>query len=246
MPSTRTRLREAPQEGLGRLSLEGEKTVQSLQALLRPQQGHDLRWHHRLGKEVARFRGTQPRFQYGQGQIASLARKLGCSATLLTKSLAFAEQWPAEADVDRLTQLGVQWSHLVASLTISDRQQRLELLQEAAKNNWTVARMRLEVRQRLGGPQHPSTGRPPRPPHGGAPEVELEDLISKSNQWDRFLVSTWLGEKGVLARMEQADGADANLLQLLNQASEALRKVAGRMQQVRRRLKTIRAKGSKA
>jgi hypothetical protein len=225
------------------LNPQQEQALDGLRSLLR-ETYHDLRWHHRVGQLVQSFRGNGDRFAYGQGWMRRLSDQLKCSGTLLTKSLAFAEEFPNEREVGQLERIGISWSHLVASLTFPDRSQRLQLLREAASNEWTVARLRLEIRLRLEGPQHGGTGRPPREPHLDAPEVELEDLILRAKQWSRFLNTTWLAEGGVLEGLSGIDenSAENGLPTLLDRAVEALQEVGRRSQKVQKGLKEIRSK----
>lgn len=236
-----------PKDQLGELSLKEHQAIESLRTLLKVRDRNVL-WHYRLGRELALFRGEPSRFKYGQRRIPALARTLTCSADLLTKSLAFVAELPDEAEVDRLAQLGVQWSHFVTARSVPDRQERRSLLEKAAKEGWTVVRLRHEVRRRLGGPQHAGSGRPPRPPQRGAPEIDLEDLIAKANQWDRFLDKTWLAKKGVLTELKQVGGRRVNdsLQKLLNRAAQALTKVGRRIQNVKRGLQEIGSKDKRA
>ena len=92
---------------------------------------HDFAWHHRLGHLLIDLRAGEERLP--RGWLRRLADRPNRSASLLTKSVAFAQQYAAEeaAELDRL---GAGWDRLVLTLAVEDKARRLPLLQAARAN----------------------------------------------------------------------------------------------------------------
>jgi hypothetical protein len=145
----------------------------------------DLDWHHRLGNFVRRLRLQDIS---GRGQVRSLddlAGALGVSPALLQKSLRFADEYPRRAAVRQLEELGADWTRLMLTLAVPDRQERHALLTQAVREGWSSERLRYEVQKRHPTGRRGVGGPTPRNPQALDPELTLRKLERLSQGWRR-------------------------------------------------------------
>jgi hypothetical protein len=206
----------------------------------------DLRWYHGVGQHVGGLRGEQDRFKYGASFMRRAATALKVSRDLLAKTLAFVERFPNETDLAELEGLKPPWRAVVATMALGERDAQFALLREAARDDWAISRIQIEVRQRLGDDRPRRTGRRHRPPAVDAPAVELGALTRKAKEFGSYLEARWAeDEPAVLAGLRRTRRPlAAALRRLLTQAEEALGAVALRIDRLRTGLRAAASNGS--
>ena len=184
------------------LSVSEQRVVGRLQRLL-TQSTRTLRWYWEIGNLLRNLKGAKTRFQYGQDCTNKLKAYLGLKETLLIKSARLASAF-SKAHIIELESLEVSWTMALLSLPLRTFSKRMQILRLASRHGWGVARTRLEVRNRLGEPQHPGPGRDPEPIDTEAPEIELQRLIWKAKEWTRYQEVVWLAKGARLDILQQA------------------------------------------
>jgi hypothetical protein len=76
----------------------------------------DLKWHHKMGVLVDRFRQPTP---HGAASPKVLAEALGPSRELLAKARLFAELYPNSKDLRELEDMRVTWTRLYFSFAVT-------------------------------------------------------------------------------------------------------------------------------
>jgi hypothetical protein len=188
---------------LAALDEDERRLFERLEQLLQQRTG-GLEWHWQVGRCVNDLHGGGGRFADGRAVIERLAGALGCSEWLLYKPLAFARHYRSRAELAELEKLKLPWAVVAASFPLEEADRR-RTLQKAARRGWSVEQMRMEVRRRLGAPEHVS-GRRPRRPDRRAPEAELHGLMLKAQEWERYVELAWLGEEEEKEEEEEEEG----------------------------------------
>ena len=186
--------------------------------------GHNIAWHHRLGRLLVELREGQKQLHRGWGR--RLADKLTRSPSLLSKSVTFTEEYTAEeaAELDRQD---VGWDRLVQTLAIKDKAQRLKLLQDA--KDLPAAWLSREVKRARRVEPH-AGGRPRRALAEGQEVASLLELLGRGRQWLAYSgEDQWQADPPALFERLQTHrcAEDARLWKLL----EELDKVLGQMGQ---------------
>ena len=161
-------------------------TLEQARALLaspRP----ELIWHHELGTLLPQLLESAG----GQGAVAGLAGQLGVSPARVYQHTWFARDYTQRA-AQEMDQRNVPWSFVIALMGVEDEAERRRLLEQAAENKWTLARLRLEVRRRHPS-RRPGAGRQRQPRQSQGPEVDLARLSLATREWLDLYEAAWGG-----------------------------------------------------
>ena len=218
---------------LGEMSAGQRKTFARLEALL-AEADHDFAWHHRLGRLLLELREGKERLP--PGWVGRLARALGRSASLLTKSVAFARGY-AEKEVAALERTGAGWDRFVQTLAVPGKRRRLQLLRAARGQGLDWLRRR--VRKAKGGPAH-AGGRPRRALGEGQASQSVQELLGLSRRWLAYArEAPWRDDPPALfsrLRQQTPAGGDAELVEALGELNELLRRMGEAVSRLRKAL----------
>jgi hypothetical protein len=175
--------------------------------------------------------------------LEDLAQALSVSLALLQKSLRFAEVYLGTAALREVKETGADWTMLLLTFAVRDRQQRHDLLALAVGERWSSERLRSEVQRRHPTGRQGVGGRTPRDPQGFGPELTLRELGRLSRGWLRYYEHAWAAVKREdwrrLVRDWPPERRDA-LGQLLDGADVALGDLLNRCQKARDLLADLR------
>ncbi len=177
----------------------------------------DLAWHHELGTLLRQL--LEP--AGGQGAVNGLAGQLGVSPARVYQHMWFVQLYSRRA-AQELDQRNVPWSFVIALMGLEDEAERKQLLERAAGEKWTLARLRLEVRRHHPS-RRPGAGRQRQPRRSHGPEVDLARLTLATREWLDLFEAAWADGDGAKAleglrrvlRGRDGEGARGQLRELL-------------------------------
>jgi DUF1016 N-terminal domain len=164
------------------LSPQERKTVKRLRLALRNGSEKRLSTWHLAGRLAA---ALTDRASHGQQFMNGLATLIGVSPSVLHRARKFVALYDS-ANAERLEgKLG--WSRIGLLVGVANEGERNQLERDCIDQNWSVRRLQLEIRGRL--------GRQRQAGHGGRPSRRPQTLVEALSELDRLLSSIvhWYG-----------------------------------------------------
>jgi len=156
-----------------------------------------LREFHALGLRVEQacheVRGARSTY----GALKQLAAKWSLSLNMLHKAREFARQYPSQAKLHSICQLGqsvgkpLTKTHVIHLTTVKTQHRRDQLAKRAARQSWTAARLLTEIHKTR--PKRTFGGAHPKIPND--PVGVNQHLYERSQQWLRFVKQLRLGNE---------------------------------------------------
>ncbi len=144
----------------------------------------DVRAWYRRGQQALGLSGERAK-DVGQA-MTRLSEEIGTNPMTLRSARQFAEVYEIEEEVEALLKLRTPeglplgWSHVQELISIKSKAERVRTQKVAAKEGWTVRKLKTEV-QRLHGGKRSRGGRKFAPP--GTPEEALRRLADQGRIW---------------------------------------------------------------
>ncbi|MEX2168632.1 MAG: hypothetical protein WD851_04950 [Pirellulales bacterium] len=189
-----------------------------------------IRQFHELGKRIKQEchggRITRAR----RGAHLAYSRKHKISLTALNKAYTFAQQYPTQAKLNWICNLGqkhgtpLKLSHVFCLVTVKNPTQRDRLAKATAQQGWSGKQLTAEIHKIQ--PKRAYGGK--RPMVASDPRVALHQLLHRTDQWLR-LAEDWRcreserkqparAKRGLLAKLSAARAAMQQLDAALQQA----------------------------
>lgn len=214
----------------------------------------DVRAWYRRGQQALGLSGEGAK-DVGQA-MTRLSEEVATNPMTLRRARQFAEVYGTDEEVDALLKLRtpeglpLRWSHVQELISIKTKADRVRMQKRAAKEGWTVRRLKAEVQRLLGG-KRPEGGRKFALPE--AAEERLGRLAEQSQTWlhllDEVVFSDHSGRSDRIAEARSGDDRDElrdHLVKALA-ALDEVRKEAGEARKVLRGLRaTIDTSGPEA
>lgn len=200
----------------------------------------DLGWHHEVGQGITALIAAEG--GRAPGRFDRLSAALGPSPSMLRKAARFAALYHSEARLGVLSEMNADWTRLELTFPIEDERKRHDLLRKALEERWSISHLRFEVQRRFRSRRGGVGGRPRTrlAPHG--PEVTLRELERLSRRWTDFYEEAFslLKPKDWDAFERRCRGTEGERLrELVRDAAESLRKMAGRCAKAQRQIKEL-------
>jgi hypothetical protein len=197
----------------------------------------DLRFYWALGRGVGELRAAGAAAKYGG--MKRLAGALGCSTSLLAKASDFAARY-TEEEARGLTDDGVGWGTLSATLTVRGKREQLAWARRATREGWSLPELRKQIQEAAGGPRH-GGGRRRRAPRSYGHAVDVRELRRATGRWLEQSRGVWSAAGGLLGRLAELPEREhtAELLGRIEEAEELVGELAREAAALRRGLRQV-------
>lgn len=170
-------------EVLAKLNDAEREKFYKLEELLKSPNDDDLTWHHGIGKFIVES-GLA-----GKVALNLLSHGCGFSDNTFGRKVRLYRDFNAK-EVERLQKWRIPFGVLVATVIVSNSDERWKVLLQAKENRWTEPELRGHLKSKYSSP-HRHGGRPRKKPQAYSDEVNLDRLIRLSQTWLENYAAVW-------------------------------------------------------